>query len=97
MFLRKEAGLYGSIEAALRANMPHGKTPCPRLYEFASRWLAGYVIANGRPSAQNLHPASSRIGQENANCRPPLPAPVLFTAANLMRWLIGLSDTKRLS
>jgi len=54
MFLKKEAGLYGSITAAIRANTPHHHTPCPKLREFAPRWFAGYVAVNNRPKEQQL-------------------------------------------
>lgn len=50
LFLRKEAGLYGSIGAALRANSPINQTPCPTLNEFVPRWLRGYVLVNNRPA-----------------------------------------------
>jgi integrase len=52
MFLRKEAGLHGSITAALRANAPAHGTPCPTLIEFAPRWFKGYVVVNNRPQEQ---------------------------------------------
>ncbi len=52
MFLKKEAGLHGSVTAALRANLPAYGRPCPTLAEFASRWVRGYVVVNNRPQEQ---------------------------------------------
>ena len=52
MFLKKESCLYGSITAALRANAPQNRMPCPTLTEFAPRWFAGYVTVNNRPKEQ---------------------------------------------
>lgn len=52
MFLRKEAGLHGSVGAALRANQPKHQTPCPTLNEFCFRWFRGYVNVNNRPAEQ---------------------------------------------
>lgn len=49
MFLQKEASVYGSIGAALRAHLPKNRTPCPTLEEFAPRWFSGYVVVNNRP------------------------------------------------
>src|SRR5664280_633461 len=51
-FLRKEAGLYGSIGAALRANIPKNHIPCPTLIEFTPRWMNGYVVVNNRIQEQ---------------------------------------------
>lgn len=53
MFLRKEASLWGSVGAALRANAPANRAPCPTLAEFMPRWFAGYVAANNRPMERN--------------------------------------------
>lgn len=50
LFLRKEAAVLGSVGAALRANSPLNQTPCPKLVEFAPRWLRGYVLVNNRPA-----------------------------------------------
>jgi hypothetical protein len=52
MFFKKKAGLYGSIGAALGANTPQNRMPCPTLEEFAPRWSAGYVIVNNRSMEQ---------------------------------------------
>lgn len=52
LFLRKEAGVYGSIGAALRAHTPHNHFPCPTLAEFAPRWFKGYVVVNNRWAEQ---------------------------------------------
>lgn len=48
LFLRKEAGIFGSINAVLRAHTPKHRIPCPTLNEFAPRWFAGYVVVNNR-------------------------------------------------
>jgi hypothetical protein len=52
MFLQKEAALYGSITAAIRAHEPRNRTPCPTLRDFTPRWIDGYVIVNNRPMEQ---------------------------------------------
>ena len=53
MFLEKEAGLWGSLTAALRANAPANRTPCPKLIEFFPRWFASYVVVNNRLTEQD--------------------------------------------
>ena len=54
MFLRKEAALWGSVGAALRANAPADRAPCPTLREFMPRWFAGYVAVNNRPKERDI-------------------------------------------
>lgn len=52
LFLKKECGVFGSINAALRAHTPQHRIPCPTLEEFAPRWFFGYVAVNNRPAEQ---------------------------------------------
>ncbi len=52
MFLKKESSLHGSITAALRANIPAHRHPCPTFEEFVPRWFNGYVFVNNRPTEQ---------------------------------------------
>jgi integrase len=52
LFLKKECGIFGSISAALRANTPLHRIPCPTLERFIPRWFTRYVEVNNRSSEQ---------------------------------------------